>query len=243
MLLNTESKISDIVRNDYRTADVFKKHGINYCCGGQVSLLEVCALRNLDHASIVDELENATRTVRLSNNLQFGEWRVDFLIDYIINVHHAYLSQVIPSTEARLASFVDGHKAKYPELPRIQEVFVQLAEVLLAHNRHEEEIIFPYIKQIDVAHRHKEPYGNLFVRTLRKPLSNVEKEHGQINDLLKALKQHTNNYIFPPNACTNHQVVYHKLKEIDDDFVQHTYLEHDILFPRAIEIEQQLLRV
>src|SRR5215218_4065800 len=88
--------VSDIVRADYRTADVFKKYGINYCCSGQVALIEACALKDLDYNEVVSDLEKVTRTICLPNNLLFDSWKIDFLIDYIINVHHAYLSQVLP---------------------------------------------------------------------------------------------------------------------------------------------------
>ena len=243
MLPNSESTISEIVRTDYRTADVFKKYGINFCCSGPVSLQVACKLRDLDQNIILNELEEATRNIHLSNNLQFDQWRVDFLIDYIINVHHAYLYQAIPSLESKLISFMEGHKKKYPELIQIRDLFLKLSNVLLAHNRHEVEILFPYIKQIDTAYRRKESYGNLFVRTLRKPLSNVEKEHSTIAELLKKLKLYTNNYVFPNTACANHQILFHKFRELNDDLVQYMYLEKNVLFPKAIDIEQQLLQI
>jgi len=238
-----ESYISEIVSNDYRTADVFKKFGINYCCSGQVSILEACKAKGIDYADVEEELCNATRNIYISNTTHFSEWKIDFLIDYIINIHHAYLYQALPSLELRLISFIGGHKKKYPELLPISQVVTELSKFLLHHNRHEEEIIFPYIKQIDAAYRRKESYGNLFVRTLRKPLSNIEKEHDLINEQLGKLKLYTNDYLPPTNACTNHKVLYHKLKEFHNDLVQHKHLEKNILFTRAIEIEQQLLQL
>jgi regulator of cell morphogenesis and NO signaling len=242
MLSNAENRISDIVRIDYRTADVFKKHSINYCCGGQVSLQDACTMRNINYDTVAKELEEATRNVRLSNILSYKEWRIDFLVDYIFNVHHAYLHKTLPALKAHLNSFVNGHKQKYPEMVRVEQLFTDLCEHLTIHSLHEEEIIFPYIKQIDSAFRRRETYGNLFVRTLRKPLSNVEREHREIDEIFAEIRVRTNNYQFPATACTNYQVIYHKLQELDEDFLQHSYLEHEILFPRAIEIEQQLLQ-
>ncbi|HTM92315.1 MAG TPA: DUF542 domain-containing protein, partial [Flavisolibacter sp.] len=94
MLQNFNKTIADIVRSDYRTADVFKKHGIDYSSGND-KLLETCALQNLDYNSILDELEAATKTITISNSLHFSEWKISFLIDYIINVHHAYMHLAI----------------------------------------------------------------------------------------------------------------------------------------------------
>ena len=238
-----ESFISEIVLSDYRTADVFKRFGINYCCSGQISFLEACEAKGIDCKAVEKELIEATRNIFISNALQFSEWKIDFLIDYIINVHHAYLYKVLPVLEARLNSFIEGHKKKYPELIKTNEVFVELSNFLLPHNRHEEEIIFPYIKQITAAYQRKEPYGNLFVRTLRKPLDNIEKQHFIISEYLQKLNLYTNNYVPPANACTNHRVIYHKLHEVYNDLIQHKHLERNILFPKAIEIEQQLLQL
>lgn len=235
--------ISDIVRQDYRTAEVFKKYNINFCCGGQVSLMETCLLRDLDFDQISTELAEASRNKVLSGNIQYNQWKIDFLIDYIIHVHHAYIHHAIPSLEVRLISFMEGHKKKFPQLARVQEIFQELAGIVMTHTRHEEEIIFPYIRQIDTAFRRRESYGNLLVKTLRKPLSIVEKEHARISDLLQKLRTETDNYTFPTNACTNHQLIFHLLKELHEDLVQHRHLENNILFPRAIEIEQQLLQV
>ncbi len=241
--VNVEDKqtVSGIVRSDYRTADVFRKHGINFCCSGEVSLQEACELRNIDYLKVAQELADATRSIRLSNNLQFSSWKIDFLADYITNVHHAYLYSALPNLESRLEAFVNGHQKKYPALVELQETFVELARVLIPHCKQEDEIVFPYIKQIDAAHRRNESYGNLFVRTLRKPLSCVSGIHDEINELLQELRLNANQFNYPDKACTNHQVIYHMLREFHDDLIQHMHLENNILYPQARKIEVELL--
>jgi regulator of cell morphogenesis and NO signaling len=97
----------------------------------------------------------------------------------------------------------------------------------VTHSRHEEEIIFPYIRQIESTHRRKETYGNLFVRTLRKPLSNIEKEHDVIMSILKEIKTLTNDYSCPADASADLSAIYHKLEEFHSDMLQHTHLEDD----------------
>jgi regulator of cell morphogenesis and NO signaling len=242
-VLNLTKTVSEIVQEDYRAADVFKKHGINYCCSGRMPLEEACSLKNIDYSVVMEDLQQATKVLQISNSLRFSEWRIDFLVDYIINVHHAYVNVALPEIETALELFLEGHKKKYPELEKVLELFNEMAALLENHKRHEEEIIFPYIKQIDNTHRRKETYGNLFVRTLRKPLSNIAKEHDMISSILKEIQVATNNYTFPPNACTNHRVIFQRLREFHNDMVQHKHLENNILFPRAIEIEKELLQL
>ena len=242
-LPNFDKTVAEIVRADYRTADVFKKFGINYCCGGKVLLEEACFGKEISYPLVVQEVEKATRTISLSNNLQFDSWKIDFLIDYLVNVHHAYLYNTLPPLQINLLSFTNSHRKQFAYLDELLEEFEDFSTLLLIHNKHEEEVIFPYIKQIENTHRRKETYGNLFVRTLRKPLSTIELEHRKISLAIQQLRKLTDNYQFPENACTNHRVIFQKLKELDNDLVQHQHLENNILFPKAIQLEQDLLQV
>jgi regulator of cell morphogenesis and NO signaling len=235
--------LKEIVRMDYRAAEVFKKFNLSFCCSGNLSLKSACDLKQLDHETIKNELSDATRNIQVSSQLPFHSWKTDFLIDFIIHLHHEYIYQTVPALNISLQSFSVGHSTKYPEFSRITELFGQLSNMLMVHNRHEDEIIFPYIKQIDAAHRRKEAYGNLFVRTLRKPLHNIEREHEQISELMNGLRSATNDFSFSAEACSSYQVLIQRLKEFYDNLVQHKFLEHKILFPKAITIEQQLLQL
>jgi regulator of cell morphogenesis and NO signaling len=234
--------IREIVKMDYRTADVFKKHQLGYCCSGNVPLKSTCETRGIDYGLLTAELTESTKNILVSNLLPFNEWDIVFLIDYITNVHHTYLYQVIPPLSLSLESFAIGHQDKYPEMLPVSEIFTELTGILMSHNKHEDEIIFPYIKQIDSAHRRKEPYGNLFVRTLRKPLYIVEREHMRIQELLEGLKTATNYFTPPESSCVSYEVNIKKLEELYHNLIQHKHLEHDLLFPRAIAIEQKLLQ-
>jgi regulator of cell morphogenesis and NO signaling len=242
MLDQFDRPIREIVKTDYRTADVFKKHQLGYCCSGIVLLKAACEAKGIDYGLLTDELRESTKNIMVSNLLPFDDWSIGFLVDYIMNVHHTYLYQVIPALTLSLDSFVVGHKDKYPELSSVLEIYTELARILMNHNKHEDEIIFPYIKQIDSAYRRKEPYGNLFVRTLRKPLYVVEREHMQIQGLLGGLQTATNYFNPPESACLSYEVNIKKLEELHNNLIQHKHLEHDLLFPKAIEIEQKLLQ-
>jgi regulator of cell morphogenesis and NO signaling len=235
--------IADIVREDYRTAETFVKFGINYCCGGNKSLRDVCEVKNLDLKVVLAQLKKAQRQIAVFHELDYNSWKVDFLIDYIINVHHAYLNSTMTRLLDQVTSFVNNHKKQYPYLQDLLKVLNQLITHLTIHIRHEEEIIFPYMKQIDNAYKRKESYGNLLVRTLRKPLINHEEEHLKVDELFLKLRNLTNNYNYPSEACTTHQVIFHKLEEFDADMAQHKYLEDDILFLKAMHMERELLHI
>src|ERR1051326_3869224 len=122
--------VSEIVVNDYRTADVFKKWGINYCCGGNVPLTEVCALKQIDIEVLEKDLQQATQTFCLPHSIAFDKWPVEFLIDYIIYVHHDYVKNTLPALTQHITSFVGGHAEKYPYLLEVKETFINLSTEL-----------------------------------------------------------------------------------------------------------------
>lgn len=240
--IDQDLSVSEIVSSDYRTADVFRKYGIDFCCGGKWPLKMVCETKDLDLGLIKKELEESVRTISIHNTLKFEEWDIDFLTDYIVNVHHQYMRKALAEAKDYLVTFVEGHEKKFPYLPELLKIFMDLSKEMFPHLQQEEAIIFPYIRQIAHAYNSNESYAGLLVRTLRKPVENVmHHEHESVNAYLHAIRNLTNHYTLPVGACVSHKVTFMKLLEIDNDLVQHIYLENDILFPRAIAMEQELL--
>jgi regulator of cell morphogenesis and NO signaling len=235
--------VTDIVAKDYRTSAVFRKYGIEFCCGGRIPLQTACEMHKLDKELIKKELNESVRNIHITNVIDFSSWDIDFLVDYIKNIHHTYLVKNLPETNDILERFVEGHQKKYTWLPELMNSFQNLMKILLPHLEHEEQVIFPYIRQITHAYQDREPYAALLVRTLRKPVEDMmNREHEHVRNYLSVSRELTNNYTPPPNACVTHKVCFLKLLELDNDLVQHTYLENDILFPKAIAMEKELLR-
>lgn len=240
--INGSSFVTDIVTNDYRTAEVFRKYGIEYCCGGKWPLEMVCDTKNIDINILTKELEDATRTVQVPNSLPFNEWDMDFLADYIVHVHHHYLKKQLPEIKSTLLKFAEEHREKYLYLNELEKTFLQLYNEMIPHLQHEEEIIFPYIRQINHAFQNRESYASLLVKMMRKPIEELmNKEHEMVASSLFEMRKLTSDYTPPARACTNHKVTFSRLKELDNDLVQHMHLENNILFPRAIEMEKILL--
>jgi regulator of cell morphogenesis and NO signaling len=240
--ISDEQCISDIVAEDYRAAAVFRKYGIEYCCGGKIPLEKVCLLRGLDLQEIKKDLNLAIQPVPVSTTARFRDWDLHFLMDYIIHIHHEYLRAALPVLEEVVKEFAGKHQAKYPWLPELQAVTESLAREMPVHLEHEEKIIFPYIRQMEYAYINHETYAGLLVRTLRKPVEEVMKQNEETTGKsLTRLRALTGNYEPPPQACISHRVVFSLLRELDYDLSRHLYLENEILFPRAVTMEKELL--
>jgi regulator of cell morphogenesis and NO signaling len=241
--INTSATVSEIVSNHYETADVFRSYGIDFCCGGKLPLKKVCEMNELDLDEIEKKLEASIRRIWIPATAKFQEWDIDFLTNYLVNIHHEYLRSTLPVAAEYLDRFVEGHRQKFPHLVELKKLFNEMAKDMMPHLMEEEEVIFPYIRHIAHAYESKESYASLFVRTLRKPVENMMKhEHECMARTLGRMRKLTDHYTPPSAACPNHIVTYKKLQEIDNDLVQHMHLENDILFPRAISMEKELLQ-
>ncbi len=241
--IKDDSFVTDIVAKDYRTSSVFIKYGIEYCCGGRMPLEKACEINGANIELVKKELDEATRNILLTNGIGFEDWTVDFLIEYVRNVHHAYLNKNLTQVSDILEKFAEGHQKKHTWIKDLVNNFRTLQDVMLPHLEEEEQVIFPYIRQIAHAYENREPYAALLVRTMRKPIENMmTQEHEHVAHYIKRCRELTQNYTPPPAACISHKVCFSKLRELDDDLVQHSYLENNFIFPRAIAIEKELLR-
>ncbi|RYE42158.1 MAG: hypothetical protein EOP48_23535 [Sphingobacteriales bacterium] len=232
----------DIVRSNYKTADILSRYNINYCCGAKIPVTDICETMGIDVTKLVHELNMAVNTMPSITLINTGTWTLHFLVDYTINIHHVYLRQNLPVVMSYLDRFKANHGESFKYVDQLIDNIKKLTSQLFTHMDEEESIIFPYIKQIHSAHLHKENYAGLLVRTLKKPVDNLSRtqQHG-LNATLLECRNLTNSYTVTEKSCLHHKVTFAKLRELDDNLTQHLYLENEIIFPRAISIERELL--
>ena len=109
------TKVGDIVAADYRTAAVFEKHGIDFCCGGSVTLAAACAEKAIDPSALTRELEAATSAPERRDQ-DYASWTLTRLIDHITAVHHAFLKANTAQNAAYARKIADVHGDHHPEL-------------------------------------------------------------------------------------------------------------------------------
>jgi len=240
--IKDDSFVCDIVTQDYRTSNVFLKYNIDYCCNGKFTLKNACEEKGLDVQEVKKQLNQSIRNINTSNSLDFNDWPVDFLIDYIEYVHHHYLRNNLSAVQELLDKIVIMQQRNYSNLRELRDWFVGLTKDILPHLEQEEKIIFPYIKQIAHAYQSKESYASLLVRTLRKPVENImHHEDEKLAQYLHRFRKLTNHYSIPLHAGVAYRTCMSKLSELDNDLTQHIHLENNILFPKAISMEHDLL--
>ena len=142
-----QTKIGDIVTQDFRAAEVFKKAGIDFCCGGSQSLEDACRDKKLDVAEIESELSKLENS-EPGSSYKFNEWKLDFLCDYIVNTHHQTVMNLLPELTFYTQKIAEVHGDNHPELPEIANLFAQVDTELRQHLCNEEEVLFPAIREV-----------------------------------------------------------------------------------------------
>ena len=226
--------VGEIVTENFQTADIFKKYQIDFCCGGGISLAEVCKKKNLDLKEIENELLALNNQVPKSHD--FKNWELDFLIDYIVQTHHTYIMKSLPTLYQYLEKVARVHGKNYPQTIEIKNQFKIVAEELIDHMQKEEKTLFPYIKKIVEAKKVGQSLPIPDFGSIKNPIKVMEHEHENAGNIFKNIASLTNDYQPPEGACTTFKVMYSKLQEFENDLHQHIHLENNILFPKAIEL-------
>jgi len=232
--------VGEIVKLDFRAADVFSSYGIDFCCGGKISVAEACDNAKTEESLVISALENL-KSQQGSAVHDFDSWNIGFLADYIQNTHHQYVCKAIPQILPLAQKVADVHGENHSEVVRINVLFQDLAEELLSHMQKEEMILFPYIKKLVVDESAGKCSDPSCFGSISSPISVMEQEHENAGVILKELFRLSNGYTPPEDACNTFRVLYGKLKEFEDDLHRHIHLENNILFPKALEMEQAVL--
>ncbi|RXK85682.1 iron-sulfur cluster repair di-iron protein [Filimonas effusa] len=234
----SEITVGQIVAQDIRKAEILKSMGIDFCCGGKKKLKDVCAEKELDLEQVKAALSVAPATGGADKN-DYVNWSASFLVDYIYNQHHLYYYNNLPLINELLNKVAGKHGDRNPELLRLHRYFGQLQQELNEHFLKEEQVLFPAIKQLSAAAgKGSVAQGAI---SLNAPIGVMEADHEMAGELLESMASITNNFTPPPGACNSYALLFAKLKDLRDDLHMHVHLENNILFPKALALQEQTL--
>lgn len=231
----TDKTIGEIVAEDYRTAAVFEKHGIDFCCGGQAALSAICRQKGLDPLAIAGEIREAMNTP-VDRSQNYTTWSMSFLADYIVNTHHVYLKENIGQIADYAHKIAKVHGAHHPEVVEIAAIFDRIAVDMAAHLREEEEVFFPAVKRVEVAQKANMAVEEKDMEIIRNSLEKFNLEHEEIGDATHRIHHLAKGYAVPDDVCNTFMLTYRKLKEFEDDLHKHVHLENNILFRKAAQL-------
>ncbi|TDE06188.1 iron-sulfur cluster repair di-iron protein [Flavobacterium hiemivividum] len=230
--------IGEYVAKDFRTAAIFSKYGIDFCCKGNRTIEEACDKKNIDTNEIMQQLDTVLAT-KNDNAIDFKSWPLDLLADYIEKTHHRYVEEKTQILLPFLDKLCKVHGASHPELFEINKLFLGCAGEMAQHMKKEELMLFPFIKKMAKASLTDELIAAPHFGTVKNPIAMMMAEHEAEGDRFDKIVSLTNNYTPPADACSTYKVTFAMLSDFEQDLHKHIHLENNILFPAAALLEKK----
>lgn len=235
----SNTTIGSLVAANFKAASVFKKFGIDFCCKGNRTIAEACEGKTLDPQQVEKELISVLES-KESSAMDYNKWPIDLLADYIEKTHHRYVTEKIPELLFFLEKLCKVHGVRHPELFGIYKEFLASAEELSSHMKKEENILFPFIRQLVLSDNQNVEFDEPHFMTVKNPIAMMMNEHEIEGGRFMEISEMSNGYTPPADGCTTYRVAFEMLKDYEQDLHTHIHLENNILFPKAVQLEQEL---
>ncbi|NNE69899.1 MAG: iron-sulfur cluster repair di-iron protein [Rhodothermales bacterium] len=219
-----EARVGNLVTEDLRRARVFKNYGIDFCCGGGITVKEACRRKGVPEGELISAINDLDQSPAGATPTVDG-WTATFLMDYIVNVHHGFVRKQIPAIRAFSEKVAKVHGHAQPELDVVRDRFAVMATEMEAHMAFEENELFPAIREAQ-----SDRDAGLQAEQM---LGTAEDEHDAVAAIMAELRRVTNDFTPPDWACTTYKALYAHLAEFEQDLHIHVHLENNVLFQKA----------
>jgi regulator of cell morphogenesis and NO signaling len=234
----TEKTVREIALENPSSIRVFESLGIDYCCGGRKPLSDACSHANVDFERVLELLAKAKVEGQTQDSEGWEAKPLAELIGRIVTKHHGYVRQETPRIQRLMAKVLAKHGPTHPEIAQIDELFSAISQELATHMLKEEQVLFPYVERMEDAVLAGQEVPEPFFGTVKRPIANMLAEHDDAGALLARIRTLSSGYTAPAGACPTFLGLYQGLEEFERDLHHHVHLENNILFPRAVEMEQ-----
>ncbi|MDX1642493.1 MAG: iron-sulfur cluster repair di-iron protein, partial [Balneolaceae bacterium] len=220
-------------------AGVFREFGIDFCCGGGKRLADVCQIKGIQLQSVTNKLEPLLNIPQNSVH-NYNDWTPAFLIDFIINTHHAFVRKKTDEISAHALKVARVHGERHPENVKIFRKFLDLGNEMTEHLEAEENTVFPLIKRIEQNVKNEKSTSKENLKMLRNELDKMVDDHEDAGNVMEEIRTLSNDYTPPQDACTTYRILYQNLEGFEQDLHKHVHLENNILFKKAENLIRSL---
>lgn len=229
--------VGEVVTRCPALSRVFEAEGIDYCCGGRKTIDEACRTKGRDPQDLLTKLKSSSAAPAEEAVVDVAAMSLAELADHIERTHHAYLRRELPRLDAMTAKVASVHGDKDARLAQIRDTFLGLAAEMNSHMMKEEQNLFPMIRRLAAS-----ATAPIFhCGSLANPINQMEHEHEDAGAALERIRQLTGGYTPPDWACNTYRAMLDGLDYLERDMHVHVHKENNVLFPRALALESQLI--
>jgi regulator of cell morphogenesis and NO signaling len=239
MPTSTQS-IREIVTQHPSSAKVFHRFDIDLCLQAELSLEGACQELQLSVDQVLEKLADSEAKEPGGLAIDAATLPLARLIQHIVRIHHHCVRQELPRLAEMASKVATTRGDRAPELAKVVELIEQLRSEMYAHIQKEEQVLFPFISQMDQESIIAYPPTHACFRSVSHPIFMMEQDHESAAHIVAELIRLTNHFEPPSWACATHVALFTGLRDFEADLRRHVHLENDVLFPRAIQLETEL---
>ena len=239
MPTSTQS-IREIVTQYPSSARVFHRFDIDLCLQADLSLEGACQELQLSVDQVLEKLTDSEAQERGGMASDPATLSLARLVQHIVRIHHHCVRQELPRLAEMALKLAATRGDRAPELAKVAELIEKLRGEMYTHIQKEEQVLFPFISQMDQESIVAYPPSHACFRSVTHPIFMMEQEHESADHIVAELIRLTNHFEPPSWACATHIALFSGLREFEADLRQHVHLENDVLFPSAIQLEAEL---
>lgn len=223
-----EQTPAEIVKMFPKASDLFKQRKIDFCCGGNRPLTDVFAEKSIDGTTILSELNAAYEDWKSEDNTvtDWDAYSASDLIDYITRTYHDSLEEELPALNGFVTRVFKVHGEDHPHLKELYRLYHLFQTEMEEHTIKENNEVFPLIKKYE-----KQPSDELLAQ-IHEANGGLEDEHDTTGNLLKQIREVTNDFTLPAGACNTYRMTYARLAELESNTFDHIHLENNVLFKK-----------
>lgn len=217
---------------------IFEAWKIDYCCGGKTPLADACAAAGKSLDAFVAAMETMASVPDSASRDWTGE-SLTGIAAHIVKTYHSYTREELETLDPLAQKVVGVHGHRRPELAEVHALVRELTSDLIPHMLKEEQVLFPYVDQLESAVNGSRTAPTPFFGTVKNPVRMMMMEHDRVGELLLNLRTITENYTPPESACFSYRTLYSRLAEFERLTHEHVHVENNLYFPRAVELEEK----
>lgn len=232
-------KITELVSSDHLLAHVLYSFGIPFYEYPTQTLGQVCEEKGLATEPVVKGLELSHENFK-EEELPLFSYRVDLIIEYLKHAHYLFIKHKLPFIHKLVLNFKADHKEYESVEKDLKILFPLFMEDFIHHIYEEEDTLFKYIGSLERALQGRYHPSRLYYSIEKHSLQQCALEHEAHDDEMEGIRRITKDYYLTPDAPLHVKVIYSELIEFEKNLKAHARIENEILFAKALELENQV---
>ncbi len=231
--------MADLIHKNYLLLSIISRFGILLGFGDK-SVEEVCNEYKVNTYFFL-EIVNSCSNENYFTDVQLKHFSIHSIVGYLRKTHKFYINQIVPEIQCLITNLYQNCFKQKENVKLLLNFFDEYKNELTIHVNREEDVVYPYVLNIEKAYETKKISDELFEQMKNYSISDYLNEHSNIEEKLLDLKNLIIKYLPPTADFKYRNKVLVKLFQLEKDVNDHSRIEEKVMAPKILNMEKSLL--